>query len=612
MKGLFLTVFSLWLGFSGIAQTLSSPSINYDFDFLRLERGASSWKLNGRNYTFSIDQAEKQKGVRALKISGYVSGLLNSDVISFDCKISQLIPLPKTALKGVFTIDTKMQNVDLSWIKIYGLDYNEQVIRKDSINLIYSEIWKNHRAIFNLKGIHSIYIEVGVSSSIAHFKEHRENTDFSLSRLSLIIDGKDIYSLATPVKSVSDQQLVDIKQNTQLDNHDAQSYAAINDLKTHRFVALGETVPGSVSSQESAYNLMKEMIQHQNCRLVLLDYPLSSTLQWNQYVHGDLKTKYQEFLSPLVYGSKSPTLFESFLEWVKQYNQLSDQKVTIAGFDTQGVIYYNYLADYLISLNKSSLFFDSLLLKVCKQQFKEAFRFASNHDSLNNYLKPAEANLFLSALKNLTRAYLNEGKPEIDKSFLRFNNIKEIITSQLKKDEKAVIFADFSSVNKLNVNPSAIFSHSIGYWLNREYGNEFYSIAILLGNGLYTYANTVEITAINELDQPLSGSLEDLCMKSNQSVFYKSLSSDLYNRIGYMYWVDRSMTMSQFERCNYKKRMDAIIFIRNSKGFDIPQDWPKNDKGFYDFNAALMQKDFERHYNKKFYHPTRRYRVYFK
>jgi len=608
MKGLFTVLFSLWFGFSGIAQTLS----NYDFDFLRLERGASSWKLSGNNYIFSIDQTEKQRGVKALKISGYLSGFLSSGSTTFECKISQLIPLPKTALKGSFSLETKMQNIDLSWVKIYCLDNSEQIIRRDSINLIHSESWKNHSITFNLKGARSIYVEVSACSSSAHLSAHKENTHLSLSNLSILIDGKDIQSLASSAIIITEQHVADIRKNIPLNNKDTLSYAAIDDLKTHRLIALGETITGSITSQESAYNLMKEMIQYQNCRLVLLDYPLSSTLQWNQYIQGDLKTKPQEFLFPLVYGSKSPILFESFLEWIKLYNEHNGRKVTIAGFDIPGVIYYNYLADYLINLNKSSPFFDSLLLKVCKQQFKGALQLASDRDSLSLYLKPSEVSLFLSTLKNLTRDYLDEGKPEIDKSFLKFANIKEIIGYQLRKDEKAVMFADFSTLNKLNVNPSSIDAHSVGYWLDHEYGNDFFTIALLLGNGLFTHANAVEITVINELEPPLVGSLEDLCMKSSQSHFYKNCSSGLYNRIGYLHWMDRSMEMPQFVKCNYKRRMDAFLFIRNSKGFDIPQDWPKNDKGFFDFNAALMQKDFERHFNKKFYRPTHKYKVYFK
>lgn len=612
MKGLITVLFSLWLGLSGIAQTLPSPSVNYDFDFFRLERGASSWKLNGRNYTFSIDQAEKQRGVRALKILGYVSGFANSAIPSFECKISQLIPLPKPALKGTFTLNTKNQNNDLSWVRILCLDNNEQIIRRDSIRLINSEIWKSHQITVSLKGTRFVYVEIGAYSSKEHFKENKGNTGFSLSKLLLMIDGKDIHSLPCPINNITDQEVADIRKNIPLTNNEVQSYAAIDDLKMHRLVALGETITGSASSQESAYNLMKQMIKNQDCRLVLLDYPLSSTLQWNQYVQGDLKTKTDEFLSPLVYGSKSPVLLESFLEWVKQYNEHSDRKVTIAGFDIPGVIYYNYLADYLINLNKSSPFFDSLVLKVCKQQFKEALQLASDRDSLGLYFKTSDIDLFLSALRNLTRDYLNEGKPEIDKSFLRFNNIREIITSQLQKDERAVVFSDFSSINKLTVNPSSIATHSVGYWLDHEYGNDFFAIALLVGNGLYTHANTVEITAVNELEQPLTGSLEDLCTKSNQPLFYKNVSSDLYNRLGYMHWIDRSMAMLQFEKCNYKRRMDAILFIRSSKGFEIPRDWPKNDKGFYDFNAGLMQKDFERHYNRKIYRPTHKYKVYFK
>jgi erythromycin esterase-like protein len=609
MKGLFTVLFSLCLGFSGISQTLLSSSLNYDFDFSRLERGASTWKLIGRNYIFSIGHFDQQKVNNIFSVSCSDSKLKNAVDNSFECKISQLILLQKPALRGLFSLDAKAKNIEQLWVKIYCLDKRERIIRRDSIFLTNSENWKHCKVGFNLKTSCSIYIEIGSYCSKDLLEGNRENVNYSLSKLSLMIDGKDILTFPHSSNVNTVQQIEDIKKSISLSDKDDQCFSAIDDLKTHRLVALGETVSGSISSQECAYELMKQMIRKENCRLILLDYPLSSTIQWNQYVHGELQTKSQEFLSPLVYGSKSPVLFESFLEWVKEYNQHCDQKVTLTGFDVPGVIYYNYLADYLNGLNLSSPYFDSLFYKVCKRQFKEALEFTSESDSLSLYLKPTEINLFVKALKNINRNYVNERLPEVDKSFIRFNNIKEIISSELKKDKKVIIYADFSVLNRLNVNPASITSHSVGYWLDKEYKNNFFTIAIVHGNGAFTHSNTIEITPDHILEQPIIGSIEDLCIKSGQRFFYKNVTSDFYNRLGFMRWIDRSEVMSQFERCNYKSRMDAIIFIKNSKGFDIPPSWPKNDKGFYDFNAGLMQKDFELHFNKKFYRPTRKYRV---
>ncbi len=609
MKGFLEVMFFLGLGFSGLAQTPTSPSVNYDFDFTRLERGASSWKLSGSNYVFSIEQVETQKEIRALQISGCLPALINTAATSFECKIAQLIPLQKNVIKGSFSLDAKMQNIELAWVKVYGLDNSERIIRKDSIHLINSETWKNGHVNFSLKGIASLYVEITAYTSKERFKQNRTHTNFSLSKLSLLIDGKDIRSFPLSVSKNMDLQIADVKENIPLVDNNEQCFSRISDLKSHRIIALGETVPGSITSQANTYNLMKQMIRDENCRLILLDYPLSSTLQWNQYIHGAEKTKFKEFLSPLVYGSNSPRLFESFLEWVRQYNEHCDHKVTIVGFDVSRTIYYNYLADYLISLNISSSYFDSLLFKICKHQFREALELASESDSLNRYLDPLELNLFLVALKNVSSDHLTEGKPEKDKSFLRFNNIKEIITAGLKKNEKAILMSDFSIINRLNADPTSVSSHAVGYWLNKEYGNDFFVITLLLGNGLFTHANTVEISSVNVLEQPLPGSLEDLCLKGGQSFFYKNVSSNSYDRLGFMRWMDKSVMMSQFERCNYNRRMDAFLFIRDSKGFDIPADWPKNDKEFFDFNAGLMQKDFERHFSKKFFRPTHKYRI---
>jgi erythromycin esterase-like protein len=193
-----------------------------------------------------------------------------------------------------------------------------------------------------------------------------------------------------------------------------------------------------------------------------------------------------------------------------------------------------------------------------------------------DYLRHAVSKLESSMFRKGKTIYFKRSfSPYAGRDQKMFLNISQAIDLYLSSDEKVLIWShlDHVSQRSLYIYPEI---HPLGYYLNQCYGNEYYSIGLLAGEGTYTAVNpkdSARTLTVHPLAIPVKNSLESICLQTGHDYFFcpvEALSQDFL----YMRSCGRFVEADQFYLPQYlPNRMDAFIFEKRSEGFEVPDIW---------------------------------------
>jgi hypothetical protein len=107
-----------------------------------------------------------------------------------------------------------------------------------------------------------------------------------------------------------------------------------------------------------------------------------------------------------------------------------------------------------------------------------------------------------------------------------------------------------------------------------KFKDEYFTIALLVGNGTISNGINLKRKSNFKLEIPKDESLEKLCDDNSDSNFYYRITKDLKTTTGRI--VGGNFSTIQFFPSSAIKRFDSFIFIKNSHGYKIPKDWPRN------------------------------------
>jgi erythromycin esterase-like protein len=142
-----------------------------------------------------------------------------------------------------------------------------------------------------------------------------------------------------------------------------------------------------------------------------------------------------------------------------------------------------------------------------------------------------------------------------------FEMVKYATDHFLKENEKAVICDHFAKLNK-DFSIVSQRSPSMGNCMKTYYGDQYFVIAMLCGNGNHISQDFYGKKSISSLSTPPLNSLENVCLQSPTPVFYKDSDSRLVYKQVRM--IDRVYLPGQnFSYSDSKGRMDGFIFIRD-------------------------------------------------
>jgi erythromycin esterase-like protein len=547
---------------SNLAST-AKEDIKSNFSFEIHPTQQNFWKIMSEKGVIKFD--------RNCFIDGNSSWCLTSYDNGFHTYVYDYIYVPIEGKKIELSIYSKSNILNNVWLKLYCLDIDENILRKDSVSLVNQGDWKKFFIQSGAPGTKRLNIEIEAQSD----SNSKKQQQLYIDNLSLEINGIDFQNIPEAQRNIDVKSIETISEGIS-DSLIIQSIPLIKYFQKPRIIALGESVHGSDNIQCFAFETIKNLIERENCKLVLLELNFELGMWLNEYVLG--QTSEENIKKRMVLYNFNYFRFIDFLHWIRNYNLNKKEKVVIVGFD-QSLIYDIILGfDHLLDLIKNqNMEFDSI---------KPFFDSYANHDyeKAKNFIRgnhffceldEFKRNSFIRALELRQKKF--EPVPSLiegDREYIQFSNAQFAINSILKDSSKAVIYAHLGHVNKTNVFTGRIYISSFGNYLHQYYKEDYFVAALLVGYGTIFNSDSNGWMGLLPLAPPVLGSIEKLCDNWNSPFLFKrasELESVCCGRdLGLKYSKD------QYYPYSHKNRFDGVIYMKYSRGnTTCPNDWPK-------------------------------------
>lgn len=269
---------------------------------------SKQWVQHTLHPFFSVEADKKDSSVICMYTRGKQKGVLGK---SFQNFIENNMPVD---------IYLKYQTKDCfsSQLIAYFFDQDAELISSDTLWLPQTAEWESISGKIQTRGC-DFFTLTFESQGIS---DKRPGV-LSIKELFLTAKGE-------PLPTIKQKELYPIQTT------DIQTWEEflLSPLMNKKLLALGETVHGTETLGNLAFSLMKERVLHNNCKLLLLELPTEYTLALNRYIKNDkhFEQTYADIEHRLK-GSLFTDSILSFLNWLKAYNAMHNNEVSLYGVD---------------------------------------------------------------------------------------------------------------------------------------------------------------------------------------------------------------------------------------------------------------------------------------
>ena len=569
----FIYVITLYLlTLSGCIQDKVYPD-KYDLDFTLKQGVDFKWVGSGTvdyniaSYAWDSSGGKNEEG--AFCIYEHASPIGGDSTLDLDFEISQRITLHKEYKELKVGILRKIQNIDIARMKVTCLGQNEDILRKDTVNINGNQDWDELFLSIDLKSTYYIVISIYAHS----FKNDDTNSRLSIDHVSLLVDGKNINNV-----NHSDRKEVELSPLKVI------PLTIINDLlkiemlsaKQNTIIGIGETFHGSSTMHRIAYQVVKNMVLHNNCKLILFEVQTAMALKWNLFING-YDIDQNELLEDLEESTMSKNELIELLNWLREYNANNSlQRVKLVGLDIRiSSLKTTYLThDYLFYLNKhnNTPILEELLNEYYIQKDGVYSFLKANQGELEKVMGVFEYKWLLNYFyiyQDISQipGYIEHGLYN-SRDYFMWLNFEYAVKLGLQSGEKAALYGHWGHINKLSVGNTTTLS--LGYYINQHYGNKYKAIGLLGGEGQFTIGTSGNYP----LNEPPIGSLEAAAMKLDIPLFFYSTSKLPFTPL-LMRFNPQAFLWNQFIENSVKTRMDGVLFIRKCEG--LPPSTPVSE-----------------------------------
>lgn len=472
--------------------------------------------------------------------------------------ISCLVPFPKTNVSTIqIKINYKTERCKELYLKVAGIGDCETVQAIDTLYITPNVDWctLDTFVCVNNPKLVSLSIEASGNS-----KEKRGM--IWVNKLDLFVDGKNI----------NDYLPADYTEDICLKNEDVVPLngETINSLPfmDKRILSIGESIHGTESMNNMAIEIIKNRIENKNCKLVLMEIPLEYSLYINRYIHGDQNFKLDSISSffDITFFSHSIT---SLIEWIKNYNLHSEQKVNFLGIDSNVIPMKGRvdLFDFFFTLTMGRN--DNGLAKICnlllgyKTPLEDIISLFNENNGFENMLDKSESEL---ARYRLIKIYQNNSPFQnfIHRDTSMYENTELIMKCLLKADETVTIFSHWGHSNYLYAQEASdLEGYAFGYYMRNKYKDDYSCISLMAGSGRFVTSNsTVTNFKIASVQAPPTNSLEYHLDQLNLDTCYFSVDKLHCEDVLKCRMIGNENRNGQFRFIAPKIRMDGIIFFK--------------------------------------------------
>lgn len=534
----------------------------YNFDFEKNINGdEDGWQAMFDSFRFNYDTISKVQGKRSIVFSRtYLK-------IDFNLCLYRKILLPHPVNEVSVSVFSKSLLLQSAWLKISGFNRNGKIVITDSVSIL-SNDWKKSTGRISYPDLYLVSIELRAKEQ---FKERKNEVKLWLDDISLSCEGVNLFSMKKPQNTDVENEIAKISKNTPLTGELVLPEHILADLARKKVIGFGETVHGSLETDKFIYNNIRQLISEHKCRLVFFEMNIDRVALYNQYINGfNIDTTY----TPLKFLSFE---FEKFINWLKEYNATHSVKVNIAGIDLHSNPLSSnpippYINGFIKSFNSSSLKVDTLLQRINSGSYRRIpLKYATdnekelssefgkfNYQILKHILLSRTDSALVPPIFNIPVYFYWQ---QVHRDYTLWQNTKAVLKEFSDGKSPVVVCAHYAHLDKVS---SIHFNEvtTLGQHLNQFYGDAYYNIGIILGEGQAGIMKGGNPVYYN-LESPEKGSLEYMSMQTNQDYFYKKGFIDskiplTIRRLG------NSAAVSQFIPAYFKGSMDSFIFIRKS------------------------------------------------
>jgi len=525
------------------------------FSFEKVQPINNVWHINtGKNNYFG-DHSCRTEGTYSLRISD------KKKLNSFEAQIFQYFSVPFKSNHIVFNIDSKSLNIENAWLKVICYDSRENLIKKDSVSLIEINGWHTYELAVSADSICNLYVEISAKSK----KGFLSRKSFHVDNLQVLCNSHRPFSFS------NDNTILDMNQISIIDSINYESLNSIVDLKKNKIISIGESIHGSLECEKIANEIIKYQIIHNKCRLVLREMPFNIGIALNNYITGKSSINVEKLVAPFKINIPE---FILFIEWLKEYNSKAKEKVIFLGIDENYILLEkNFLIELLRNSNPGNNEVTKTIKLFEKKDYLKTIDRITNYHSLQSLDKMTQ-NIVKLGLEVFI--YLNGRTSSLDewRDHLMFRISDYAIIEMLDDSSTAVIYSHLAHSNKLNNYTKRLEVTNFGSLMLNKFKDEYFTIALLVGNGTISNGINLKRKSNFKLEIPKDESLEKLCDDNSDSNFYYRITKDLKTTTGRI--VGGNFSTIQFFPSSAIKRFDSFIFIKNSHGYKIPKDWPRN------------------------------------
>lgn len=466
------------------------------------------------------------------------------------------------------TLRNKGNNLETAWLKVYSLGKQEELLRTDSID-IQSVDWQTHSLPILLQGVYYLRLSIVVAGKDC---DNQPGAEMWIDKLTCTIDGKDLQE--TNHWDKKENLVLNINKIKSLSMSRDSDFLAIPELQSKfRILGIGETMHGCLTFGKINNQIVRMLLKHKNCKLVMLELPSMLVLKSDLYIQG-YPVEFKDIEEDLI-GLLNPIEeIKELLDYLRTYNQTAKKKVRIIGFDRNERLYVPLMHDYFYEMYRQ-------MPNKIVREFMRKYNYGYEILKLLNMPKTVDMlgdfeYKWFGAQYGL---YFTENNiPEVKKhgalnsrDFIMWKHVQHaILFSKLEENETAVLLAHWKHVNKWDIASQP--NHSLGYYLSEAYGDDYRAIGLLGGKGTFNSSRRGRLESECPLPEPEPGSLEAAAMKTGIPYFYypaKVLPETPIRLRDQPHCYESG----QFQDFSIHTRMDGFIFVRDCKGSPFPRSW---------------------------------------
>jgi hypothetical protein len=263
-----------------------------------------------------------------------------------DYSFGRRIALPdmKDSKEIRVSVHYKSQNLENTYLNVYTKDLNNKLVHKYAEEMPNTDKWRETKIRVPNSQVQYLYISIStetkklIGESYDRFLKKPVPVEDSwiyipvqklwINKIQIKVDELDMADfMPEMIPKPEIKQMIPVP----LDLHNENSFSQMKELKNKKIIGIGESAHYTKEFPKIAFSLIKHNILHNNCKLVVLEYPFFYGLKLNLFVREETSFDINSLDDRNKHWISSEEI--NFLLWLKDYNKTAKRKVSIVGMD---------------------------------------------------------------------------------------------------------------------------------------------------------------------------------------------------------------------------------------------------------------------------------------